>query len=147
MILLHFRDKSLRMLRRRTGGQQRSHKVTSLLNLKSIFSFISISSWLLYLMMCFLSELEQSEEQSKKEYQLLKEKSQCREKELKQVHLNMKSIKHQASFRLHTYTGYIDTYLYRISNDETIILLVLLFRTYCLMCIILISEECNHCSE
>lgn len=146
MILLHFRDKSSRMLRRRTGGRQRSCKVTSQLNLKSIFFFISISSWLLYLMMCFLSELEQSEEQSKKDYQLLKEKCQCREKELKQVHLNMNSFKHQASFSLHTYIEYIDTYLYRISNDKTIILLILLFRTYCLMCIILISESCNQCS-
>lgn len=43
-------------------------------------------------MLCFLSELEQSVEQSKKDYQILNEESQCKEKELTQVGSHMKSV-------------------------------------------------------
>ncbi len=48
--------------------------------------------WLLQWIFCFLPDLEQSVEQTKKDYETLKEESQCRERELNQVRSHMQSV-------------------------------------------------------
>ena len=91
-VFLCFRDKSLRQLRRRTRGRHRPCKVNtadvSQLNL-IFFFFVSVLMVVVDVEVCFLSELEQNVEQSKKDYETLKEESESREKELTQVRSHM----------------------------------------------------------
>lgn len=85
---LHFRDKRWKMPRRRAGGWRRPCMV----NISAFFFFLSpfspwpVSNCSLHSPLCFLSELEQSVELSKKDCQLLKEENLCRQQDLKQVH-------------------------------------------------------------
>lgn len=84
LMLLHFRDKSWKMLRRRAEGQRRPRMVN--ISTQPCFTFtcaeLAVTSDVYFL----FPELEQSVEASKKDCQLLKEENLCRQKELEQVH-------------------------------------------------------------
>lgn len=67
--------------RRKTAKTMQGKHITCISTAFDLF----VWRWLLWWMICFLSGLEHSVEQSKKDYQTLKEESQCREKELTQV--------------------------------------------------------------
>lgn len=91
-VFLCFRDKSLRQLRRRTRGRHRPCKV----NIKCVSDefdlfFLSVLMVVVEVEVCFLSELEQNVEQSKKDYETLKEERESREKELTEVRSHMRS--------------------------------------------------------
>lgn len=57
-----------------------------------LFFFVSVLMVVVDVEVCFLSELEQNVEQSKKDYETLKEESERREKELTQVRSHMWSM-------------------------------------------------------
>lgn len=57
-----------------------------------LFFFVSVLMVVVDAEVCFLSELEQNVEQSKKDYETLKEESESREKKLTQVRSHMWSM-------------------------------------------------------
>lgn len=70
---------------------------------RTLFPPLLVSNWSLHPMSCFLSELEQSVELSRKDCQLLKEENLCRQKELKQV----KTWIQRSDFHLEVHPSYL----------------------------------------